>query len=200
MKRIMNSILFTLAVLSLLWAGIANAQSGIFYNPERDGEGIFLTIDGDRVGFALFTFFDPDAPNEIPPIVSPAPPEVLSVLPSCFPEINDTEGKEIPPVVSPKPPEGEEVDTTLYGGVPIWYVGYGAYNDGIAIGELYYQQAISYPYAFDGVVADAVVVATFLLDGNGDGFDMYLNCNDLLPTSLYMCNNVMTFNTLILGE
>lgn len=200
MKRLMNSLLFAIATLSLLWVGVANAQSGIFYNPERDGEGIFMTIDGDRVGFALFTYFDPDASSEIPPTVSPAPPEVEIVLPQCFPEITETEGKEIPPVVSPKPPEGEEVDTTLYGGIPIWYVGYGAYNDGIAIGELYYQKAISYPYSFDGLVADAVVVATFLLDGNGDGFDMYLNCNDLLPTSLYMCNNVMTFTTLIIGE
>jgi hypothetical protein len=200
MKRFMNSLLFAIVMLSLLWTGIANAQSGIFYNPERDGEGIFVTIEGDRIGFALFTFYNPDAPNEILPIVSPAPPEPNIVLPECIVEITETEGKEIPPVVSPRPPEGEEVDTTLYGGIPVWYIGQGVYKDGIALGDLYYQQAISYPYSFDGLVSDPVVVATFLLDGNGDGFDMYLDCNDLLPTSLYMCNNVMTFNTLILGE
>ena len=69
-----------------------------------------------------------------------------------------------------------------------------------ALGDMYYHKPISYPYSFDGIISDEYLVATFLLDGSVEGFDMYLNCNKLLPSSLYMCNNVMTFKSLIIGQ
>jgi hypothetical protein len=53
--------------------GSAQAETGFYHNPDRDGEGIILTIDKtDRLAFALFTYWD--AKHAIPPVVSPAPP------------------------------------------------------------------------------------------------------------------------------
>ena len=192
---------YILALLLAL-ATTVQAQTGMFYNPERDGEGIIVTIVGDTLGFALFTYFDANAVNEVPPVVSPAPPDVELVFPQCITEITQLPAIPIPPVVSPRPPviPGEPVDNNLYGGIQAWYIGYGAYTDGIALGDMYYHKPISYPYSFDGILSNEYRVATFLLEGNGEGFDMYLNCNRFLPSSLYMCNNVMTFNRLIFGS
>ena len=178
------------------------ADTGMFYNPERNGEGIIVTIEKDVLAFAFFTHFDPNAANDMPPVVSPAPPEVEIILPQCITEITQLPAVPVYPVVSPTPPQipGEPVDINLYGGIPVWYIGFGAYKDGIALGDMYYNKPISYPYSFDGDLTNEYKVATFLMDGNGEGFDLYLDCNRRLPSGLYMCNNVMTFNRLIIGS
>lgn len=198
--RYILSLLLTIALICL--ASQVHAKTGFFYNPERTGEGIIVTVEGDTLAFAFFTYFDPSAVNEIPPTVSPPAPDVDIVLPECIVEITTLPGVEIPPVVSPRPPPGEEVDveTELHGGVPVWYIGFGAYADGMALGKMYYHKPISYPYSFDSILSNGYEVATFLMDGNGEGFELHLDCNQYLPTGLYMCNNVMTFNTLIIGE
>ena len=203
MKRFpVLTILF--AVLMTSFCHVAAAGTGMYYNPERDGEGIIVTIEGDVLAFAFFTYFDPNAANEVPPVVSPAPPEVDIVLPQCITEITQLPAVPVPapPVVSPTPPQvpGEPIDTNLYGGIPVWYIGYGAYKDGIALGDMYYNKPISYPYSFDGLLSNEYKVATFLMDGNDEGFDLYLDCNRRLPSGLYMCNNVMTFKSLIIGK
>ena len=190
--------LFTIILVGL--ATVANAQTGMFYNPDRSGEGIIVTLEGDTLAFAFFTHFDPDAANRVLPTVSPAPPAENIVLPECIAEITEVPGVVIPPVVSPRPPAGAEVDTTRYGGIPIWYIGYGAYADGIALGEMYLHKPISYPYSFDGLVTDEYAVATFLMSGDGEGFKLQLDCYKNLPSTLYMCNNVMTFNRLLIGQ
>ena len=196
------SILFILLMVGLCRSAVAD--TGMFYNPDRDGEGIIVTIEGDVLAFAFFTYFDPNAANEAPPVVSPPLPEVDIILPQCITEITQLPVLPVlrPPVVSPKPPviPGEPIDTNLYGGIPIWYIGFGAYKDGIALGEMYYNAPISYPYSFDGILSNEHKVATFLMEGNGEGFDLYLNCNRRLPSGLYMCNNVMTFSRLIIGK
>ena len=197
------NVLFVLLMIGLCRAAVAD--TGMFYNPERDGEGIIVTIEKDVLAFAFFTYFDPNAVNVRPPVVSPAPPDVDIVLPECITEITQLPYVPVigPPVVSPTPPPqppGEPVDTNLYGGIPVWYIGYGAYKDGIALGDMYYHKPVNYPYSYDGILSNEYKVATFLMEGNGEGFDLYLNCNKLLPSSLYMCNNVMTFNRLIIGK
>ena len=194
--------LLAAALICLLLMATANAQTGMFYNPERNGEGIIVTIDGDVLAFAFFTHFDPNAVNEMPPVVSPPAPSVDPVLPQCISEITQLPAVPIPPIVSPAPPgwPGEPVDTNLYGGIPVWYIGFGAYHKGIALGDMYYNKPINYPYSYDGDLTNEVKVATFLMEANGEGFDLYLNCNRRLPSGLYMCNNVMTFNRLIIGK
>jgi hypothetical protein len=67
MKRIL------LAVLFLVLATTAVAESGFYHNEDRNGEGIILTISKDgRLAFAFFTYWD--ASYAIPPVVSPVPP------------------------------------------------------------------------------------------------------------------------------
>lgn len=68
-------------LITLLLSTSAVAQSGFFYNPERDGEGISVVIDGDTVAFALYTYWD--ATHAVPPIVSPAPPPAITPCHNC---------------------------------------------------------------------------------------------------------------------
>jgi len=64
-------------LLSIGIIGSAQAGTGFFYDPERDGEGIIVTIEGDTLAFGLFTFWDgvfAKAPYVSPP---PPPPPVV---------------------------------------------------------------------------------------------------------------------------
>ena len=64
---------FLAIFVAFLLSSTAYAGTGFFYDPERNGEGIIVTIDkADRLAFALFTYWD--ARHAIPPTVSPTPP------------------------------------------------------------------------------------------------------------------------------
>jgi hypothetical protein len=70
---------FLLTFSLFLLSTVALAESGAYYNPDRSGEGIFLTIDKDnRLAFAMFTYWD--GKNAVRPTVSPEPPYDPAVL------------------------------------------------------------------------------------------------------------------------
>jgi hypothetical protein len=202
-ESIMKTLLtkFTVLIVTLMCAVNLHADTGFFYNPDRSGEGIIVTVDEelDLLAFAFFTYYDSNFSSEIPPVVSPRPPTTEPIVPYC--EIEPViVSQTILPVVSPRPPPTEDVNSILYGGVQAWFIGFGDYLGDTATGNLYYNKAKSYPYSFDGALSDESIVATFLLERSGEGFAMSLDCNPLLPTSFYMCSNVMQFNKLLIGK
>jgi hypothetical protein len=81
MKAFIISIIIS---ITALFASTAQAaESGIFYDPTRDGEGVTVFIDESQfVGF-FYTYRDED--HGTPPSVSPAPPFVPTC---CFNEPN----------------------------------------------------------------------------------------------------------------
>jgi hypothetical protein len=72
-------------LLGLLLAITGTAQAvgtGFYYNPERDGEGVIVTIDDEnRFAFAFFTFWNANYP--IPPSPSPSPPPLVWSCDNC---------------------------------------------------------------------------------------------------------------------
>jgi hypothetical protein len=58
----------------MLTAPLMAADNGLWFNPERDGEGINLITKEDVAVVFFFTYVD--QPQPIPPTVSPAPPVV----------------------------------------------------------------------------------------------------------------------------
>lgn len=186
-----------LALFLTIFSATAFAQTGFFYNEDRAGEGIIVTIKGDLLAFALFTYWD--ARISIPPVVSPMPPEFLypTLWTSC-PTYNFA-GQIVPPVFSPAPPEEEAV--TYRGGAQAWFIGFGTYRDGIAIGEMFTRKAADYPNVTRTIgLAQEFSVGTFLIEKSGNGFDFYLDCNGFMPKSLFMCTNVLHFRTLLIGQ
>lgn len=203
MKSFLNSVLLGIIAfififtLYLVTTGNARADTGFFYNPDRSGEGIIVTTDEKRklLAFALFTYWD--AVISKPPVVSPAPPPSPTVWTSC--PTYSFDGQIIPPVFSPAPPQQEAV--TYKGGAQAWFIGLGPYSDGIAIGDMYTNKAANYPQVTTTVgLSQEIKVGVFLIEEKMDGFDLYVDCNELMPTSLYMCNNVLSFNTLLIGK
>lgn len=71
----MKKVIFSLLLLAL--AGAAFAQdSGLYYNPARDGEGLSLQRSGDTVVAFLFTYGgeESETPAPIAPWLSPQVP------------------------------------------------------------------------------------------------------------------------------
>ena len=202
---VVGALVGVLVVLAMLWASSAKAQdSGVFYNVDRSGEGIFVTVNRKKntLAFAFFTYWDVK-PVEIviPPVVSPAPPPIPGVpTPTLWSNcpVPAMPATPIYPVVSPPPP-ATAVPTQRRGGQQAWFIGAGAYQDGIAVGEMYWNHGVDYPNVdpFLGLVVE-YEVATFLMEGSGDGFDLYLDCSGHVPKSLFMCNNIMTFRNVLL--
>lgn len=196
MNRISKYILTMMVIFFMV---PAYAATGFFYNEDRSGEGIIVATDETRIAFAYFTYWD--AYISIPPVVSPAPDPVPTLYNSCpTPYIP---GIEIPPTVSPAPPDPDYVTPTQFrGGHQAWFAGVGEYIDGIAIGGLYWNHGVDYPrvHPVHGLSIE-YQVATFMIERRDEGgFDLYLDCNQHLPTSLFMCNNVLTFRRLLIGE
>lgn len=66
-----------LAVLLILSAPLYAAEAGIYYNPEREGEGATVFVDGDQ--FVMFFYTYTDDISTRPPTVSPYyPPPYVS--------------------------------------------------------------------------------------------------------------------------
>ena len=189
-------------VMAMLWTSNAQAQdSGVFYNVGRKGEGVFVTVNRKEglLAFAFFTYWDVEISNDILPIVSPPPPE-LPVTPTLWSScpVPAMPAPSTYPTVSPPPPV-TAVPTERRGGQQAWFIGSGAYQDGIALGEMYWNHGVDYPNIDDKLgMSVEYEVATFLMEGSEKGFDLYLDCNPHLPKSLFMCNNVMTFRNILL--
>ena len=193
---------YLISLLILMLSSTAFAQTGFFSNPERDGEGMIVTVKGDLLAFAFFTYWD--GTITIPPQVSPLPPdppEDLYVNPSCTAAPQKAPVYDIPPMVSPLPPPLPETEPrTYYGGAQAWFFGFGTYLDNIAIGKMYYHKAIDYPYVWDNNgLSNEYVIGNFLIEGYKGGFDLYIDCSNLVPKSLFMCNNVYQFRKLVIG-
>ena len=62
-----------LTIILLMLANTSWAESGHYYDPDRDGEGIFVTTDDQgRLSFGLYTYFD--AQSAVHPETSPPAP------------------------------------------------------------------------------------------------------------------------------
>ena len=68
-------------ILLLLVSFSAQAQNGFFSNPDRDGEGVIITVQGDTLALAFFTFWDET--YSIPPEVIVKPPLPITECPNC---------------------------------------------------------------------------------------------------------------------
>jgi hypothetical protein len=159
-----------LAILTaFLLSSTAYAGTGFFYNPDRDGEGIIVTVDDkNRIAWAMFTYWDKVIP--VAPIPSPAPPQPVFII--------------------------EECDRNSQA----WVVGNGIYIDDAAIGDAYISRPIDYPFVSEGSLDEKIKIGTFLIEGYDGGFNLAINCNELLPPSLYMCKNVFTFEEALIGN
>jgi hypothetical protein len=161
---------YLLALLLIICVGSAQAESGFYFNPDRNGEGIILTIDKDsRLAWAFFTYWDDKI--SVPPVVSPPPPP--------------------PPFV---------VITPQLQNQQTWLIGNGVYLDNIAIGKAWISKAISYPNVVGESLDEKITVGNFLIEGFKGGFYLSLDCNNLLPKSIYMCSNTYKFTRKIIGE
>ncbi len=172
MKRFMNGILFAIVVFSLLWVAIANAGGGAYYDPDRNGEGIFVVTQDNQLAFGMFTFAEKN--SVIEPTVSPQVPYRFT---SC--------------------PEPEKF---ICG--QMWYVGSGMTIDGITMGDLYMNQPINYPFAdLEGMLSDQVAVGVFFLQEMGDGYSLAVDCsNSPIPMDSPICVLDYEFDTKIIGE
>jgi hypothetical protein len=162
----------TLASLIFMVAvAVAKAESGFYYSPERSGEGLTLTIDkDDRIAFAFYTYW----------------PEKIAILPAT--------------------PKFDYYKLPCRN-CSTWFVANGIYLKGAAVGEMtmtipyHYPTTEPYTGTSTGILAERIPVATFLLEANGEGFDMSLDCYpQILPPSIYMCNNTFHFTRKIIGE
>lgn len=64
-----------LLILSTFLCSTAFGNSaGVYYNPDRSGEGISVTTSGDTLVLFFYTYRD--EVTSIPPSISPAPPDV----------------------------------------------------------------------------------------------------------------------------
>ena len=66
-----------LLALLLMLPALSFGQEGIFYNPERDGEGINVFIRNETLSLMFFTYYD--AKHDIVPIPSPPPPKPIEL-------------------------------------------------------------------------------------------------------------------------
>ena len=100
----------------------------------------------------------------------------------------------VPPQVSP--PRPTPIISTCTNST-IWFVGLAAvFADDFAIGTLYYDVAGDYPNAVNGQVSESFEVGTFLIERAGDGFDMILESNGLMP-QLSIFDYQFKFRTLL---
>ena len=107
---------------------------------------------------------------------------------------SDSNGYPIPPVVSPPRPDPSIRVCT---GTAVWFTGLSALlADGIAIGTVYFNTPIDYPYARDGSVSEATDVGTFLLTEDIEGYDLVIESNGSLP-NLAVFNQVYEFRKVL---
>ena len=107
---------------------------------------------------------------------------------------SDSNGYPIPPVVSPPRPDPS---ITVCAGTAVWFTGLSALlADGIAIGTVYFNTPIDYPYARDGSVSEATDVGTFLLTKDIEGYDLLIESNGALP-NLAVFNQVYEFRNVL---
>jgi len=71
----------TALLTSLLFFNTARAaDTGVWFNPDRNGEGINIITNDDTLVFFFYTYRD--SIHSVPPVVSPAPPDVPQVGPN----------------------------------------------------------------------------------------------------------------------
>lgn len=96
----------------------------------------------------------------------------------------------VPPIVSPPPPTeviAQCANSTL------WLTGQSlVLADGFAIGEVYLNVPPDYPFATANAVSAPLVVGTFLMEVDGDGFDLIIESNHSLP-NLSVFDHTFTF-------
>ena len=103
----------------------------------------------------------------------------------------------IPPVVSPK----LELPIVPCHNCPIWYVGSGDLDKKVSFGKLYTSVALDYPNATqDGSLDEKLPVGEFTLLYSDGGWHLEVDCYDLMPPDMYMCNTIFSFDTLLIGS
>ena len=152
--------LFILFAAFLLSTPVFAVENGFFYNPDRVGEGMAVSIDGDLLSFVLFTFVDGHYSS--PPRVSPSPPESDFESRSCA-------------------------------NSQTWFSGSGIWLDNLAIGNIYLTEADDYPQVMFGKIGKRVQIGQFLIEPNGDGYDLSVQTNNVLPAGIHMFGNTFTF-------
>ncbi len=137
--------LFITVLATLLFSTAAFAQnvSGIYYDVETNGEGIFVLHNETqkRVAWSLYTYNPPFEDCEtIDEVLIEGEPTEVDEFKVCFEGGNDTE----------------------------WYVGSDPY-DGSAYGLVYKSEAYEYPEVFDGDLSETEVVGFYILDKSETG-------------------------------
>ncbi len=139
----MKLFIAVLAGLLLSTAVFAQNVSGIYYDTERDGEGVFVLHNEtqERVAWSLYTYNPPF--------------EVCETID----EVN----------IEGEPTEVDEFEVCFEGGNDTaWYVGSDPY-DGSSYGFVYKAEAFEYPVAVDGQLASTEVVGFYILDKSETG-------------------------------
>lgn len=144
--------------------------SGIYYDPTRSGEGIFVVHDQEFYGeemlaFALFTY-DPAATIE---------EENCETVPAVYADEELIQ-------------ESYEVCVTAsveVGNQPVWYTAADPW-DGDSFGVLYRSEAINYPVSYFGEISDEDAVGLYILDKTETGMRLLVTeFEDMAPGTLY---------------
>ena len=97
-------------------------------------------------------------------------------------------GYSLPPVVSPAGPPYD-----VCSNCQAWFLG--------TAGVLYMSEAIDYPNTLKGGVNVEFAVGKYRMDEfKKGGYMLDIDCNDVLPPSLYMCNNRFYFSKHVFGN
>ena len=156
MKSVLLALLISLIPLALAaqtspLVSVPDANvSGIFYDPTRSGEGLFITHNRQfgAVGFGLFTF-DPDETIEV---------ENCETVPAVFLDDILVQGSYEVCVNA----------SVNVGNQPVWYIGADPW-DGSSFGILYRSQAYEYPVSYFDSIAEETAVGFYILDAVGEG-------------------------------
>lgn len=166
-----------LVLLMLLMPMMVLAQSGLYFNPDRNGEGITLTTDGDLYVTYFFTYGGYQCDTIREPTVSPSlPPE----------EPCDLNGQRWFFGADLYKKDKDLVEGTFY----------------MTTGVDYPEGALSNDNPFGVDVGQAIPVGNYALRARGEGYQLrvfQLDENAVLPDDDYLFEVIFDFNTLLFG-
>lgn len=198
-----------LFALILLLPLIATAQTGIYYDETRDGEGITAYDDGERLVFYFYTYGGEDCDLIEGPVVSAQSCEVVTATAECP---NDKQGEPLcaPVTVDQTVCVTAEADSIIKScdlNGQRWFFGVEEWDGEDATGVLYLAEGVNYPEGvfnpdvWKGVtVGDPEVAGLYQIIWGGEekGYHLeVIHWGDTLMPDDPIYQQPYTFNTLL---